>query len=51
MEAAKEGHLEIVKLLIQRKANLKNKTITGWTAFKLAEKNKHIKFLKYLKTK
>lgn len=49
MHAAKEGHLDTVRLLLSRGADVNAKTEMGWTASMLAEGNGHTQIVELLR--
>ncbi|MGO9568404.1 MAG: ankyrin repeat domain-containing protein [Desulfomonilaceae bacterium] len=49
MEAAKTGHLDVVKLLLDEGADVNAKDNYGWTALKIAEEDGHKEIVELLK--
>jgi ankyrin repeat protein len=49
MAACQEGHLDIVKLLIEKGADVKAKDNSGSTALMIASKNGHTQIVEFLK--
>ena len=48
MLAAREGHLEVVRFLVNKKADIHLKSASGWTALMLAAREGHLEVVRFL---